>query len=37
MNINREGAKWLNLAFETYGLDGVNEMARALGFPMTRL
>jgi hypothetical protein len=37
MNIDREGAKWLNLALETYGLDGVNEMARALGFPITRL
>src|SRR5688500_2842682 len=37
MNVDREGAKWLSLAFETYGLDGVNEMARALGFPITRL
>src|SRR5688500_9640390 len=36
VDIDREGAKWLNLAFETYGCDGVNEMARTLGFPAMR-
>lgn len=37
MNIDREGAKWLTLAFETYGLDGLIEMARALDLPAMRL
>lgn len=36
MNIDREDAKWLNLALETYGLAGATEMARALGLPMAR-
>ena len=31
----REAAKWLNLAYETYGLDGVGEMAEALGLPVS--
>lgn len=34
MNIDRESAKWLKLASETYGHDGVVEMAQALGLPM---
>lgn len=35
MNIDRESAKWLKLAFETHGPDGAAEMAEALGLPMT--
>ena len=33
MDIDRESSKWLNLALETYGIDGINEMANALGLP----
>src|SRR5919109_1190867 len=35
MNIDRESAKWLTLAFETYGRDGAIEMAQALGLPIS--
>lgn len=33
MNIDREGAKWLKLTFETHGPVGATEMAAALGLP----
>lgn len=33
MNVDRENAKWLKLALDTYGIDGIYEMANALGLP----
>jgi hypothetical protein len=37
MNIDRESAKWLKLAYETHGSSGLREMAAAMGLDRSAL